>query len=232
MAASDRISGLGQGGAKKGTIVVSDGTGWQTLPPGTANQVLAVDASQSLGLKWATGGAGGGLGSVGLTMPAEFSVANSPLTSDGTIAVTRATQTANTVMAGPTSGGAAAPTFRALVAADLPYASLRIDSHYGTITADSDGATITFDLAVSDKHAVTLGGNRTLALSNATTGQAFTVILTQDATGSRTVTWWSGIKWAGGSAPTLTTTATKADVLTFICTGAGAYLGFVAGQNH
>lgn len=61
--------------------------------------------------------------SVGLTMPAEFSVAGSPVTTSGTLAVTKANQSANLMFAGPTSGGAAAPTFRALVAADLPAAS-------------------------------------------------------------------------------------------------------------
>jgi len=60
-----------------------------------------------------------GVTSVGLSMPAEFSVASSPVTTTGTIAVTKATQTANTVYAGPTSGGAAVPAFRALVTADI-----------------------------------------------------------------------------------------------------------------
>lgn len=58
--------------------------------------------------------------SVGLTMPAEFVVANSPVTTSGTIGVTKATETANTVWAGPTTGSPAQPTFRALVAADVP----------------------------------------------------------------------------------------------------------------
>lgn len=99
--------------------------------------------------------------------------------------------------------------------------------------AASDGATITFDLGsgAHRKHAVTLGGNRTLALSNALTGMAFIISLTQDGTGSRTVTWFSTIKWAGGSAPTLTTTASKRDVFGFICTGTNTYDGFVVGQN-
>lgn len=63
---------------------------------------------------------GGSVTSVGLSMPSEFSVANSPVTSSGTLTVTKANQTANQVYAGPTSGGAAAPAFRALVAADVP----------------------------------------------------------------------------------------------------------------
>jgi hypothetical protein len=61
-----------------------------------------------------------GLTSVGLTMPSIFSVANSPLTANGTIATTLATQTANTLFAGPGTGVAATPTFRAMVTADIP----------------------------------------------------------------------------------------------------------------
>jgi hypothetical protein len=99
-----------------------------------------------------------------------------------------------------------------------------------TITTDSDGATVTFDLSTS-LHQVTLGGNRTLALSNETVGQTFVIRLIQDGTGSRTVTWFTTIKWAGGSAPTLTTTAAKTDVFGFICTSAGNYDGFVIGTN-
>jgi hypothetical protein len=58
--------------------------------------------------------------SVAVTMPAEFSVAGSPITSTGTIAVTKAVEAENTVYAGPTVAPSAAPTFRSLVAADIP----------------------------------------------------------------------------------------------------------------
>jgi hypothetical protein len=98
-------------------------------------------------------------------------------------------------------------------------------------TSNSDGATVTFNMAASNIHTVTLGGNRTLAVSNVSAGQCFIINLKQDGTGSRTVTWFSGISWAGGSAPTLTTTASKTDTLGFICTSVGAYLGYVVGQN-
>lgn len=99
------------------------------------------------------------------------------------------------------------------------------------IKSDTDGSTITFDLNVANIHKVTLGGNRTLAISNETAGQVFIIRLLQDATGSRTVTWFSTIRWAGGTAPTLTTTASKADVFGFLCTGTGTYDGFLIGQN-
>lgn len=58
--------------------------------------------------------------SVALTMPAEFTVAGSPITANGTIAVTKANEAANKVFAGPATGSPAAPTFRSLATADLP----------------------------------------------------------------------------------------------------------------
>lgn len=99
-----------------------------------------------------------------------------------------------------------------------------------SLTTDVDGATITFDLKTS-YHQVTLGGNRTLALEHETTGQSFVLRLVQDGTGSRTVTWFSTIKWDQGTAPTLTTTAGKTDVFMFMVTGTGTYDGFIIGQN-
>lgn len=76
------------------------------------------------GVKYFIGGAsGGGTGtvtSVGLSLPAIFTVSGSPVTTSGTLTGTLANQNANLVFAGPTSGFSGAPTFRALVAADLP----------------------------------------------------------------------------------------------------------------
>jgi hypothetical protein len=99
------------------------------------------------------------------------------------------------------------------------------------IESATDGSTVTFNLDDANTHTVTLGGNRELAISNEDAGQKFIINLVQDGTGSRTVTWFSTIKWAGGSAPTLTTTAGKADSFGFLCTGSDAYYGFVIGQN-
>ena len=99
------------------------------------------------------------------------------------------------------------------------------------LKSNTDGSTVTFDLDEASTHTVTLGGDRTLAISNEDAGQKFIINLVQDGTGSRTVTWFSTIKWAGGSAPTLTTTADKADSFGFLCTGTDAYYGFVIGQN-
>ncbi len=71
----------------------------------------------------ATTPASGTVTSVGLATPSEFTVSGSPLTGAGTITIAKANQSANLVFAGPTSGGAAAPTFRTMVPADLPLAT-------------------------------------------------------------------------------------------------------------
>jgi len=77
--------------------------------------------------------------SVGLSLPAIFNVSGSPVTGSGTLTGALATQNANLVLAGPSSGSAAAPTFRSLVAADIPSLSgAYLPLAGGTVT----GATI------------------------------------------------------------------------------------------
>lgn len=77
---------------------------------------------QSNGTTLVFGACGGGSGtvtSVGLSLPSIFTVSGSPVTGSGILTGALASQTANQVFAGPSSGVAAAPTFRSIVAADL-----------------------------------------------------------------------------------------------------------------
>lgn len=86
----------------------------------------------------------------------------------------------------------------------------------GSVSALTDGATITPDFAVANNFSVTLGGNRTLANpTNLTAGQSGVIVITQDGTGSRTLAYGSYFKFANGTAPTLTTTASAVDVLAY-----------------
>ena len=86
----------------------------------------------------------------------------------------------------------------------------------GTVVALTDGATITPDFSAGNNFSVTLGGNRTLANpTNLTAGQSGVIVVTQDGTGSRTLAFGSEYKFAGGTAPTLTTTASAVDVLAY-----------------
>jgi len=87
----------------------------------------------------------------------------------------------------------------------------------GEITVLTDGATITPDLADSNNFSVTLGGNRTLANpSNITAGQSGSIFITQDGTGSRTLAYGSNFDFAGGTAPTLSTTAAAVDRIDYV----------------
>jgi hypothetical protein len=129
------------------------------------------------------------------------------------------------------AAGGANLSVGAIASADLPTTGLAVNQCTSAITSDTDGTTITFNLGASNWHSVTLGGNRTLALSNVGTNQQFTLVLIQDATGSRAVTWWAGIKWPGGTVPTLSTSPGAIDVFTFKQISSGVYYGFTAGQG-
>lgn len=86
------------------------------------------------------GGGDGTVTSVGLSLPSIFTVSGSPITTTGTLTGDLATQAANTVFAGPANGGAAAPTFRALVAADMVAAGSNTQVQYnnsGALGADA-----------------------------------------------------------------------------------------------
>src|SRR6185312_11856253 len=115
----------------------------QVIPAGgTDGQVLTKASDNDYDVDWETpGSASGTVTSVGLTVPAEFSVSGSPVTTSGTLAVSKANQSANLVYAGPSSGAAAAPTFRALVTADIPAGGLVLISKQ---VASGSSASITF----------------------------------------------------------------------------------------
>lgn len=111
-----------------GSPVTTSGTITETLTTQSANIVFAGPATGSAAQPTfralVSGDLPAGTGtvtSVALALPGSlFSVSGSPVTTSGTLTGSLTTQTANFVFAGPTSGGAATPTFRALVAADIP----------------------------------------------------------------------------------------------------------------
>ena len=87
----------------------------------------------------------------------------------------------------------------------------------GEITALTSASTVTPDMADSNHFSCTMGHNITFANpSNLTAGQTGSIFLTQDGTGSRTASWGSYWDWAGGTAPTLTTTAAAVDRIDYV----------------
>ncbi len=82
----------------------------------------------------------------------------------------------------------------------------------------TDGANIDINASLGSVFKVTLGGNRTInAPTNPTANQFIILIITQDGTGSRTLTWNAAFVFSTDlPAPTLTTTASKSDMLGFV----------------
>lgn len=87
----------------------------------------------------------------------------------------------------------------------------------GEITTLTDGENISVDLAASNNFTVTLAGNRTLDNpTNIVAGQSGSIFIVQDGTGSRTLAYGSYYDFAGGTAPTLSTTAAAVDRIDMI----------------
>jgi hypothetical protein len=96
-------------------------------------------------------------------------------------------------------------------------------------TANSSTA-ITLALTNGTVQIITLTGNATITMPTAVSGKSFLLMLKQDGTGSRTVTW-STVKWPGGTAPTITATASKQDIYSFFSDGTNWY-GATISQNY
>lgn len=98
-------------------------TGIQSSSGYSCLQINTSGYLSNTGSACGTGSGSGTVTSVGLSLPGQFSVSGSPVTGSGTLTATWANQAANSFFAGPSSGGSAAPTFRAIAAADLPAAT-------------------------------------------------------------------------------------------------------------
>lgn len=95
-------------------------------------------------------------------------------------------------------------------------------------TANSSTA-ITLNLANGTMQDITLTGSATITMPTATAGKSFLLLLRSGA-GSYTVTWTT-VKWPGGTAPTITSTASRMDIYSFYSDGTNWY-GTTVGQNY
>jgi len=85
----------------------------------------------------------------------------------------------------------------------------------------TDASTVTWNALTQSVAKVTLGGNRTIGLaSNGVAGAFISLLIIQDGTGSRTVSWNAAYEFAADTAPTLTTTANLGDLFVFRYNGA------------
>ena len=133
----------------------------------------------------------------------------------GAVQLSDSTSTTSSVLAAtPTAVKAAYD--QANTKASLSTAQTFTAAQRGTISALTDGATITADFAVANNFSVTLGGLRTLANpSNQTAGQSGCIWITQDGTGGRTLSYGSQWDFTGGTPPVLSTAAAAVDCLVY-----------------
>jgi hypothetical protein len=116
----------------------------------------------------------GTVSSVGLSVPSILSVSGSPVTASGTLAVSLANQTGNTVFASPSGGGSAAPSFRALVSADIPSLdAAKIGSGTFAVARLGSGATSSNFLRGDSTFANPLAVGNTIGSSPATGSALF-----------------------------------------------------------
>ena len=95
----------------------------------------------------------------------------------------------------------------------------------------ASGTSKTVDWTLGSVSSITLSGNCTFTFTGGSRGQSMTLLLVQDGVGSRTATWPGNVSWPAATAPTLTTTAGKMDIISFFYDGV-KYLGFTGGQNY
>ena len=105
-----------------------------------------------------------------------------------------------------------------------------VTNYVETPYSANSSTAITLSLANGTVQIITLTGSATITMPTAVSGKSFIMFLKQDATGSRTVTW-STVVWPGGTAPTITSTASKQDIYSFFSDGTNWY-GVTVGQSY
>ena len=169
---------------------------------------------------------------VDATKIADGSVTNAELQYINSLSSNAQTQiTARLPLAGGTMTGAT-------VFGDQLSSRFTAKDYAETVYAGGNSSTaVTLDETNGNVQTFTMTGNCTFTMpsgSGLQAGTSMTLILTQDGTGSRTGAFTS-VLWAGGTAPTLTTTATTGiDILTFYTFDGGAsptWYGFLSGAE-
>jgi len=184
--------GTGQSSVATGNLLYGSAANtWSKLAIGSTGQVLRVISGIPA---WDTDYVGT-VTSVGLALPSQFAISNSPVTSSGTLTAAWNTQTATYVLAGPTTGAAAAPTFRALASTDIPALSY---------APQTSGTSILY-------------GNGTGGFSNVTIGSGVSFVAgTLSATGSggtiTSVTGTAPVASSGGTTPVISMAAATTSV--------------------
>lgn len=181
------------------------------------------NASGTSQLSWGAGG--GSVLSLDVATninPANAAVSIAP-TGTGSLTINPATAgTMNNVAIGGTT--AAAGTFTTATATTV------VATNYTEVTFSANSSTaITLSLSNGTVQIITLTDNCTVTMPSATAGKSFIVFL-KSGTGGFTCTF-TGVKYSGGTAPTITAVGSRQDILSFFADGTNWY-GVVVAQNY
>lgn len=227
------------------SVDVSGGTTGLTTSGGPVTGSGTITLGGTLGV--ANGGTGATTAGAALT--ALGAVAKAGDTMTGALAVVAGTVSAPGLAAsGDSNTGIFFPAADTIAFTEGGVEALRITSTgatnvIGRLNLSSDykenwvaantGTAYTIDIAAGTLQDLALTGNCTFTFpAGVVAGRSFTLLLSQDGTGGRTVTWPAAVRWPGGTAPTITSTANRTDKFIFTQDGLGRWLGSNAGQNY
>jgi hypothetical protein len=107
------------------------------------------------------------------------------------------------------------------------------DSLYNVKTVSqtlADTPIVIWDVLFGNSASITIAGNRSVALPSNLTAGSYILIVKQDSTGSRYLTWAAGFKWPAGQVPVLSTAANATDLISFYSDGTNMYGSYVRGM--
>jgi hypothetical protein len=203
-------------------IATSTADGVTTFSGGTTGLTPSTDTSGAVTLAGTLAPANGGTGVANGT--------NNTITFTGnfTFGVTLSN---NTTVTFPVTGTLATLAGTETLTNKTIEAGTFTNGYTEEVATANTGTAYTIDLAGGSVQILTLTGNCTFTFPTATAGQSFILLLKQDGTGGRTVTWPASVEWPGGTAPTITSTASKMDKFVFTAADSNWY-GSVAGQSY
>lgn len=211
----------------KGKLIVGNGTDWSELPLGSDGQQLEADSAIGIGVKWSSAGGAGD------TLPVDDtkSVVRDPgdNTKQMRIDVGVVATSTTRVLTMPNQDIDLTPGTGAFQAADTNIAKVNAAQEWTqaqnfNATTLTDGATVSWDAQSNQVASVTLAGNRTLANpTNLVDGGTYMLVVKQDGTGGRTLSFSSAYKFPAGVTPSLTSTANAVDIFSFVSDGTNMY---------
>ena len=214
-----------------GTTTLTSASTYYQYFTGTTTQTVQMPVTSTLSLGWSYHIANNSTGNLTLTSSGGNTIATVlPGTTVHITCILTSGTTAASWDYGTTDFGTVTGTGAVVLGTAPSVTNPTVTNYIETPYSANSSTAITLDLTNGTVQIITLTGNATITMPTAVSGKSFIMFLKQDATGSRTVTW-STVKWPGGTAPTITSTASKQDIYSFFSDGS-SWFGVTVSQNY